>query len=112
MKVKKVISSYASMLSSAWIQLELEAFQLDLARLVGFLAQVVLQKIWQIELFVLFIVWFPSYGYFIFQLQSCEIFEEFTSDLVNHFQKITLGTCMCYKFNKYYFCKENFLKKV
>ena len=56
MKVKKVISSYASMLSSAWIQLELEAFQLDLARLVGFLAQVVLQKIWQIKLFLLIIV--------------------------------------------------------
>ena len=93
MKVKKVISSYASMLSSAWIQLELEAFQLDLARLVGFLAQVVLQKIWQIKLFLLIIVWFPTYGYVQFQLQSCEIFEEYASDLVNYFQKITIGTC-------------------
>ena len=112
MKVKIVISSDAPELSLARIQLELEAFQLISALLVEFLAHLALQKIWQIELFVLFIVWFPSYGYFIFQLQSCEIFEEFASNLVNHFQKITIGTFMCYKFNKYYFCKENFLKKV
>ena len=111
MKVKIVISSDAPQLSLARIQLELEALQLVSALPVGFLAHLTLQKIWQIELFVLFIVWFPSYGYFIFQLQSCEIFEEYASDLVNHFKKITIGTFMCYKFNKYYFCRENFLKK-
>ena len=111
MKVKIVISSDAPQLSLARIQLELEAFQLVSALLVGFLAHLVLQKIWQIELFVLFIVWSPSYGYFIFQLQICEIFEEFASNLVNHFQNITIGTFMYYKLNKYYFCRENFLKK-
>ena len=39
-------------LSSARIQLELEAFQLGSARLVRFLGQLVLQKFGQIELFV------------------------------------------------------------
>ena len=74
MKVRIVTSSDAPELSLAWIQLELEAFQLVLALLVGFLAHFVLQKIWQIELFVSFIVWFSFYGYFLFQLQSYEIF--------------------------------------
>ena len=74
MKVKIVISSDAPQLSLARIQLELEAFQLVSALPVGFLTHLALQKIWQIELFVSFIVWYPFYGYFIFQLQSYEIF--------------------------------------
>ena len=47
-------TSDAPELSSARIQLELEDFQLGSARLVRFWAQLILQKIWHNELFVLF----------------------------------------------------------
>ena len=94
MNVKIVISSDALELSLAQIQLELEAFQLGSAWLICWIfSSSRVAKNWQIKLFVLFIVWFPTYGYFLFQLQICEIFEEYASDLVNNFQKITIGTC-------------------
>ena len=86
-----VITSDAPELSSARIQLELEDFQLGSARLVRFWAQLILQKIWHNELFVLFED---------FEFSSCNImdlFGEKTSDLVSFFHSITKIIRMSYK---------------